>query len=224
MRPVRSALLAAVLSASLLAACSSTGDGSKATGDGATTGAETTSAAPTTPAPTTPEPTTAEPTTPEPTTPEAEKAAAGTPEDPIFGDQLAVFTLKDSGDVLTVGLGPTNWNADDAVLAENSTNKPPEPGKVYVLQPVTVSFKGAGTATPWYEIFVQYTGPNGEKIKEFGTAVAPDSFLHTGDVTDGMTVTGNMIFQMPVDQVGTGLWSITYKAKGEPIWFRPNPA
>ncbi|SJM47943.1 hypothetical protein CZ771_02200 [Actinomycetales bacterium JB111] len=159
-----------------------------------------------------PEPT----TTPEPTTQPEPEFAPGTRQNPAGSQESAVFTTAEGE--IDVWAGPAIWDASGLIAAENQFNDPPADGMTQVLVPVTVSYTGQGSVEPYYDIEVVYLADNGRSF-ESGYAVIPDALRDVNELYDGGTATGNLMFEVPTDQVPGGLWGISYGWNNDALWF-----
>lgn len=159
-----------------------------------------------------------EETTPEAepeTTPEPEPEL-GTRENPaeVESDE-AFFGVGD--EKITVTLGAANWDATSVVLGENEYQDPPADGSVFVIVPVTVGYSGPDSVLPWIDLDVTFLADNGRSYEDT-FAIIPDDLMDVADIYDGGTATGNVLFELPADQVPGGMWGVSYNWS-DPLWW-----
>ena len=148
----------------------------------------------------------------------SEQPSSPTPtEEPVVDDEgtrtnpFAVGTPFGNED-WTVVLGPTVQNANDLVAAENLYNDPPVAGRQFVMVPVTVTYTGATSGTPWVELSFDFVGSAGNT---FGTAmddycgVVPGDLTNVGELHPDGVGTGNVCVSVPSEQVAGGVWAVS---------------
>lgn len=180
-------------------------------GDDTAGGDETTTAAPVeeeTTEETVEETTPAEEETPaeDATTPAAPAGDAGTSrENPLPKD--STVSLESEGGTTSVTLGEVNWDANAAIAEANQFNEPAPEGQTYVIVPVTVSYAGSGSITPWLEASITFVAADGRSYDQ-SFVVLDNDLMMQGDLYDGGTVTGNIAFLVPQESVGSGVFAI----------------
>jgi hypothetical protein len=137
-------------------------------------------------------------TTARPTTTTTVPAKVGTQQNPVHVGQEAQV-----GDWRIEVLGVT-LNATQAVLAENMFNDPPAPGSQYVLVNLRATYTGQSSDTFWIGTSCRFVGSRGNTFS-WGGAVAPNSILDYGEMFPGASATGNLLYEVPSDQVYGGL-------------------
>ncbi len=137
-------------------------------------------------------------TTARPTTTTTVPAKVGTQQNPIHVGQEAQV-----GDWRIEVLGAT-LNATQAVLAENMFNDPPAPGSQYVLVNLRATYTGQSSDTFWIGTSCKFVGSRGNTFS-WGGAVAPNSILNYGEMFPGASAAGNLLYEVPSDQVYGGL-------------------
>lgn len=133
----------------------------------------------------------------------------GTRDDPFpFGTTLAGTSAGDVEEI-TVLLGTAQWGADATVAAENQFNDRAPEGSTYVLLPVTITNVGSTDAVvPWLAVDIAYVAPDGRSYdQEF--QVIPNNLSDLGDLYEGGSATGNMLFALPTAAQG-GVWAVSY--------------
>lgn len=118
------------------------------------------------------------------------------------------LTFSEQGDaVWEVSLGAATLDAWPVVQAENQFNDPPQEGFQYVLLPVTATYRGDDTGLPWIEIDVSFVAPDGRSFDR-ASAVVPDSLTDVAELYEGGTGTGNVLFEVPADQIDGATWAV----------------
>lgn len=113
-----------------------------------------------------------------------------------------------SGPVWQVQLGAANLNAGDVVAAENMFNDAADAGFQYVLLPVTYTYVGSTSGTPWLDVDIEYVSAAGTThTQEF--VVIPNSFTDINEMYNGATATGNILFMVPSVDVELGAFAIS---------------
>lgn len=170
-------------------------------------------------------PTTDTPTTTDPTTSAGPVAGdAGTKDNPFpIGGGPATISTSDGGKADIV-LGTPNWDAQAAVEQAHPYSTPPDAGNVYVVVPVTVTYHGTGTLTPWIESSVSFSADNGQVYDTTSAmALAPRPGIEANDITDGGSVEYDVILQVPADQVQKGVFVVEplFNINNEQYFFAP---
>ena len=170
-------------------------------------------------------PTTDTPTTTDPTTSAGPVAGdAGTKDNPFpIGGGPATISTSDGGKADVV-LGTPNWDAQAAVEQAHPYSTPPDAGNVYVVVPVTVTYHGTGTLTPWIESSVSFSADNGQVYDTTSAmALAPRPEIEANDITDGGSVEYDVILQVPADQVQKGVFVVEplFNVNNEQFFFAP---
>ncbi len=144
----------------------------------------------------------------------------GTRANPFEANAMLTATLTAGGEV-SIGLGVANWDATEAVMAENQFNDEAPDGSTWVLLPVTIVNVSAPDAiNPSRSFFVSYVAPDGRSFDE-ASAVIPGDLIDVGDLYEGGVAEGNMGFTIPTDALG-GLWAVKYGYGGDPVFVIAN--
>ncbi|WP_294178540.1 DUF4190 domain-containing protein [uncultured Schumannella sp.] len=109
-----------------------------------------------------------------------------------------------------VTFGETVLNANKLVANENQFNDAPEDGFQYILVPVTYTYVGDESGTPWIDVtieFVSAAGTTHSTSDQF--IVAPDSAYDINELYPGASATGNVVIMVPSDGVDAGTWSVS---------------
>lgn len=154
--------------------------------------------------------------------PEPEEPAApevGTRENPApLG---TVIEVTEFGEVVyELTMGPSTLDATAAVLAENMFNEAPPAGFQYALVPVTVTYVGSESATPWFDLSIEFVSAAGTTHTEsdsFAVGPAP-SFIDINELFPGGTGTGNIVILIPSENAAAGTWAVS-TIFGDPFFF-----
>ncbi|GAB3848786.1 DUF308 domain-containing protein [Nesterenkonia populi] len=142
-----------------------------------------------------------------------EPAEEGTRENPY-----PLGTRISSGD-WAVTVNSVDLDAEDAVLAENQFNEPPEDGSTYILVNITAEYTGSDAEgdMPWAS--VEYVSSEGSTFTEADvTAVAPDAFDSLTTLYEGASETGNIALHVPADDVTDGTLAVTPDMLGDTVF------
>ncbi|SIN89341.1 DUF2510 domain-containing protein [Agromyces cerinus] len=128
------------------------------------------------------------------TAPDAEAepgAEAGSRENPVpLGSVI-------SGDEWDVVVNSITLNATDTVAAANEFNDAPADGNVYAVANVTVTYTGPDSS---YAAMVglDYVTAGGEVISTWDSfVIGPEPILDSGELYNGGSTTGNIVFEIP---------------------------
>ncbi|WP_156253081.1 hypothetical protein [Pseudactinotalea terrae] len=143
-------------------------------------------------------------------------AEVGTRQNPATVDDVGTFSTG-VGDEIRVTLGAATWDANAIVAGENQFNDPPADGMVFVILPVTVGYTGPDSVLPWIDIDITYLAGNGRSYEQ-AYGVIPEDLSDVADIYDGGTATGNVLFEVPADQVPGGMWGVSYNWSDELWW------
>lgn len=108
-------------------------------------------------------------------------------------------------------LGATNRDAGADVAAANQFNAPPVEGRVFVLAPVTATYTGAESGTPWVSLGLQFVGNAGNTYgmgADDYCGVIPTPLSDAGELYAGAAATGNVCVSVPAGEVEGGTWVV----------------
>lgn len=140
----------------------------------------------------------------EPATPEV-----GTRENPAPAGSTVVLS-DNSGEIYEVDFGKATLDANALIAAENMFNSPPDAGMQYILVPVTFTYVGAETGTPWIDIsfaFVSAAGTTHDGTSTF--VVAPSPITEINELYPGATASGNLVLMVPSADVEKGALTVS---------------
>lgn len=124
-------------------------------------------------------------------------AEVGTRENPV------VLGTMISSDEWEVVINSVTLNATDAVLAANTFNEAPADGNAYAVANVTVTYIGEESSFAAM-VGLDYVTATGEVISTWDNfAVAPEPTLDSGELYNGGSATGNIVFQIPASGDGS---------------------
>lgn len=142
---------------------------------------------------------------------ESDQGSAGSRENPLpMGEAVSSNDWE-----ITLG---TPYEAGAEIAAENPFNSPPEPGMEYWIVPVTATYTGDDTGTPWVDVKVDFVGSDNRTYNGFDcTVVIPDSLNDVGALYRDGVADGNRCVTVPAG--ADGLWSVSTGFVGEPVFF-----
>jgi Domain of unknown function (DUF4352) len=122
----------------------------------------------------------------------------GTPENPVpVGEEASVGPWK-------VRVQEVTQNADDIVYNHSEFNEPPQAGNRYVLVNLHATRTGEEAAAFRTDTYVEFIGSGGA-VFDAAYADIPDAMSETGEVDTGDSVVGNLVFEVPSDQISGGV-------------------
>lgn len=114
------------------------------------------------------------------------------------------------GTTITMGdweLSVTDVNLDAAeeIQAENEFNDPPADGRQFVMWEIEATYTGDDSGEPWLDFSWGVVGSAGNTFDGGGMedycGVIPNDIMEAGETFPGGTVTGNVCYSVPSDQV-----------------------
>lgn len=156
----------------------------------------------------------------EPEAPEAPaQSEQGTRDNPApLGTTIEITEFGEP--IYELTMGPATLEANAAVLEANMFNEPPAAGFQYALVPVTVTYVGTETGTPWIDLSIQFVSAAGTTHTEGDSlSVAPaPSLFDINELFPGGSGTGNVVILIPTDGAAAGTWSVS-TLFGDPFFF-----
>lgn len=142
---------------------------------------------------------------------EGDDSIAGSRENPLpIGE-----TVSSNDWEITPG---TPYEAGAEIAAENPFNSPPEPSTEYWIVPVTATYTGDDTGTPWTDIQVNFVGSDNRTYNGYECSVViPDSLNDVGALYSDGVAEGNKCVMVPAG--ADGLWTVSTGFVGEPVFF-----
>ncbi len=105
------------------------------------------------------------------------------------------------------------------ILAENQFNDPPEAGMEYWIVPITATYTGDDTGTPWIDITVEFVGSDNRTYSD-NCGVVPDQLMDVDELYPDGVATGNTCVAVPAG--ADGLWALSTGYIGKPTFFDAN--
>ncbi|MBN1192745.1 MAG: DUF4352 domain-containing protein [Coriobacteriia bacterium] len=127
------------------------------------------------------------------------------------GNPIPVGTPVEIGD-WEVTVTDVDTDADDVIAAASEFNEPPIEGSRFVLVTVSGTYNGENSGNFWMDMWYQFVGSGGNTYDSGGEnmATTPNPISDAGDAFNGASVSGDMVFEVPVDQIEDGvveMWS-----------------
>ncbi|TGJ97552.1 hypothetical protein DLJ96_06270 [Actinotalea fermentans ATCC 43279 = JCM 9966 = DSM 3133] len=142
------------------------------------------------------------------TTPEPPAAAPGTRANP----HPVGTTVGNEDWSIVVGTPREAWGE---ISAENQFNSPPEAGLEFWIVPLTATYQGATSGTPWLDLSVKFVGDDAVTYEGY-CGVIPNNIQDVGELYAGGVAEGNACVAVPAG--APGLWTVT-TGWGEPAFF-----
>lgn len=106
-----------------------------------------------------------------------------------------------------ITVGAPTLDANAIVAAENQFNDVAPAGQQYALLPLTVTYTGAETGTPGFDISTSFVAADGTSYEPFDAAVVvPSPFYSINELYPGGTGTGNVVIAIPSADIEQGRW------------------
>lgn len=152
--------------------------------------------------------------------PESEPKEVGTRSNPaVMGEDTATFT-ENGEDVWEVSVLGANTNANKVLTAENPFNELEGEGTVFVMVELNAKYLGTESADAWLDIQPSIVTESGRSYDQT-FAVAPESFSDIATLYEGGEATGNVVFEVPKDEIAGAVVGLDYGYSGEPLFFGP---
>ncbi|MBG6237695.1 hypothetical protein IWX78_000638 [Mycetocola sp. CAN_C7] len=147
-------------------------------------------------------------------------AEVGTRENPApIGTTVEITTA--GAPTYEVTLGAPTLDATDVILAENQFTEAPPEGFQYALLPVTVTYTGTETGTPWIDLQITYVSAAGTThTQSDALAVAPSpTFMEINELYPDASGTGNIVIAIPTADAAAGSWTVEPLFLGDTFFF-----
>ena len=92
----------------------------------------------------------------------------------------------------------------------------PEDGTEYWLVPVTVTYTGEESASPWLDLQFGFVGEDNRSYRDWCPAHVPDDLMEVDELYPDGTAEANVCLPVPAD--ADGLWSVS-SHWGDPVFF-----
>ena len=113
-----------------------------------------------------------------------------------------------SGPIWQVQLGAANLDAGDIIAAENQFNSPADAGFQYILVPVTYTYVGDESGTPWIDVTIEFVSAAGTTHTN-AYVVIPNDYISINEMYTGATATGNIVIMAPSADIEKGTFTIS---------------
>ena len=127
----------------------------------------------------------------------AEPAKQGTRENP-----LPLGTTAKIGD-WDVTVTKVNTDAGAVVKKANEFNEAAKSGNKYVVATAKAKYTGTESGTFWVDMSAKFYGSGGNTF-DTASVVLPNPIADTGETFPGAEVTGDMVFEVPANQIDGG--------------------
>ncbi|TFB90866.1 DUF4190 domain-containing protein [Cryobacterium algoricola] len=118
-----------------------------------------------------------------------------------------------------ITLGAPTLNADVIVAAENQFNDAAPAGMQYAMLPITVTYRGTKTGTPWMDLDVSFVSAAGTTHSEMDSSVVgPAPLSDINELYPAGTATGNVVIAIPTADAATGTWVISQSFSDEKFY------
>jgi hypothetical protein len=136
------------------------------------------------------------------------------------------------GTVITIGnadapdyevtLGAPTLNGNEAIAAANQFNSPAPEGFEYAILPITVTYVGTETGTPWIDLSIKFVSAAGTThTTSDAIAVEPEpTFMSINELYPGASGTGNIAILIPIADAEAGTWAVSASFIGEDFFFK----
>ncbi len=127
----------------------------------------------------------------------------GTRESPIpIGQEATVGDWK-------MKVASANLDATEVIVSENEFNDPPQTGSQYVLVTIDATYVGSDSGTFWMDMTYGFVGSKGNTFgSPEGFASPPNPISDAGEAFPGASISGEIVFEVPSDQVVGGTLSM----------------
>lgn len=119
----------------------------------------------------------------------------------------------------TVTVNSVDFDADQAIAAENTFNDAAEEGFTYIMVDVTAEYTGSDPQgdTPW--VSLAYVSAEGNTFDEMDSmAVVPDSFDQGSTLYEGASESGNKALIVPDEDIESGVLSVSAGLFGDTVF------
>jgi hypothetical protein len=147
-------------------------------------------------------------------------ATASGPDGTYSGGAVSSLSLGQEAEVgdWRVKVVDVVLNADEIVYNHSEFNEVPQPGEQYVLVKIAAERIGVEASAFWADTTCVFVGGGGETF-EIGWADVPEAMAETGDVAPGASVSGNLVFLVPSDQVSAGTLGLNAASSLKRLYF-----
>jgi len=120
----------------------------------------------------------------------------------------AIEISDNSGPIWQIQLGEATLDAGAVVAAENQFNDPADAGFQYILVPVTYTYVGAESGTPWLDVTIEFVSSAGTTHTN-AFVVIPNDYTDINEMYNGASATGNVVIMAPSTDIEQGTFTIS---------------
>lgn len=132
-------------------------------------------------------------------------------------------TMTQAGaDTWEITPGASNLSAGDLVAAANQFNDAAPDGYQWALLPLHLTYVGADSSTPLYDIRVKFVGADGktyEEYNELASGYVDGELSNLNEMYTGASGDGNVLILVPSANIEQGTWSIA-PSFGDPYFYK----
>ncbi|WP_395652578.1 DUF4190 domain-containing protein [Brevundimonas sp.] len=140
---------------------------------------------------------------------EPDAAAVGTRANPAPAGSTVIVS-DNSGEIYEIAFGAATLDANSIIAAENMFNQPADAGSQYILVPITFTYVGEETGTPWIDLqfaFVSAAGTTHDGTSSI--AVAPQPITDINELYPDASASGNLVLMVPTADIEKGLLTVS---------------
>tara|TARA_R110002051_G_scaffold314728_1_gene392131 strand:+ start:3639 stop:4478 length:840 start_codon:yes stop_codon:yes gene_type:complete len=120
----------------------------------------------------------------------------------------AIEISDNSGPIWQIQLGEATLDAGAVVAAENQFNDPADAGFQYIMVPVTYTYVGTESGTPWLDVTLEFVSAAGTTHTN-AYVVIPDDYTDINEMYNGASATGNVVIMAPSTDIEQGTFTIS---------------
>lgn len=120
----------------------------------------------------------------------------------------AIEISDNSGPIWQIQLGEATLDAGAVVAAENQFNDPADAGFQYIMVPVTYTYVGTESGTPWLDVTIEFVSAAGTTHTN-AYVVIPDDYTDINEMYNGASATGNVVIMAPSTDIEQGTFTIS---------------
>jgi len=152
---------------------------------------------------------------------EAPAADTGTRENPTPAGTVIELSSMSGEAIYQVTIGAVTVNANDAVATENEFNEPAPEGFQYLMFPVTYTYVGSETGTPWIDVSLEYVSAAGTTHSSSDTfASVANPILDINELYPDASGSGSMVLLVPSADVDSGLLTVGTLFGGDKVFVK----
>ena len=140
---------------------------------------------------------------------EPDAPEVGTRENPAPAGSTVVLS-DNSGEVYEITFGAATLDAGSIIAAENMFNQPADAGSQYILVPITFTYVGKETGTPWLDVSFEFVSAAGTTHDSSSSiVVAPQPITDINELYPGATASGNLVLMVPSTDIEKGTLTVS---------------